>query len=40
METNNLLGVPPALQDPNNFTSTSVFVVYTILDYPMGFRKW
>ncbi len=32
----NLLGVPPALQDPNNFTSTSVFVVYTILDYPMG----
>ncbi|QNL21954.1 hypothetical protein HZR84_08385 [Hyphobacterium sp. CCMP332] len=32
----NLLGVPPALQDPNNFKSTSVFVVYTILDYPMG----
>ncbi len=32
----NLLGVPPALQDPNNFTSTTVFVVYKILDYPMG----
>ncbi|MEQ9147606.1 MAG: hypothetical protein RLP13_04970, partial [Cytophagales bacterium] len=32
----NLLGVPPALQDPNNFTATNVFVVYTILVYPMG----
>lgn len=32
----NLLGVAPNLQDPSNFQATTVFVVYNLLDYPMG----
>lgn len=31
-----LSGFPPALQDPDNYTATNVFVVYNIIDYPMG----
>jgi hypothetical protein len=32
----NLLNVAPNLQDPSNFQQTTVFVVYHLLDYPMG----
>ena len=31
-----LTGLPPDLQDPANFQATSVFVVYNVIDYPMG----
>lgn len=32
----NLLGVPPNLQDPTNFTRVGLNIVYDVIDYPMG----